>query len=197
MARAAEYVVCFTGNRTTGKSSIIAKMLDREASIDVPPTAVGAFALLKANVAGTSVTFRIWDIAGDENYASLMSMYLRNANLIVVVFALDSPSSFNDVTNWINKVRQHAPAQLPILLVGNKLDLVQTIAVSEQQAEDKAKELGAEVYRPTSAKDGSGIDGLVDDMAKQCAKWMTAKEAERKGIDISGESRGAKPSDCC
>ena len=52
-------------------------------------------------------------------------------------------------------------------LVGNKVDLEGQRQVSFEEAEKKAKEFGAVVFRETSAKSGMNIDLIFEDIARK------------------------------
>lgn len=50
-------------------------------------------------------------------------MYYRNANAAVVMFARDNHRSFKEVQRWVSELRENAPDDMIILVVGNKSDL--------------------------------------------------------------------------
>ena len=51
-----------------------------------------------------------------------------------------------------------------VVLVGTKADLGAVRQISPERAAEKAKEFDAEIYRETSAKDGTHIDSLFHDI---------------------------------
>ena len=64
----------------------------------------------------------IWDTVGMEEYSAFNKNLLRNAKVVIIVFALDSPSSFKSIYNYIEMAFECADDPI-IVLVGNKMDL--------------------------------------------------------------------------
>ncbi len=42
---------------------------------------------------------------------------------MVVVYSIDSVDSFNAVNKWMTQIRTHAPEDVKVVLLGNKIDL--------------------------------------------------------------------------
>jgi Ras-related protein Rab-11A len=61
------------------------------------------------------------------------------------------------VANWIEEVHRHTPADLPIVLVGNKSDLIDQRKVSREQATALAEQLNLS-YMETSALNASNVE---------------------------------------
>jgi hypothetical protein len=59
------------------------------------------------------VKLNVWDTAGQERFRSVSEAYFRNA---VLVFALDSESSFTDLEAWLADLHQAASPNAVILL---------------------------------------------------------------------------------
>jgi GTPase SAR1 family protein len=49
---------------------------------------------------------------------------MRNADGVILVYDINSPSSFEKVNVWLNAVRQVTKENTTIFLLGNKVDLV-------------------------------------------------------------------------
>jgi GTPase SAR1 family protein len=65
-------------------------------------------------------------------------MYFRNAVAAIVVYDVTDRLSFEHVDNWIGLIRQNAPTNICICLVGNKIDLVDEVSVTIVQGRKKA-----------------------------------------------------------
>jgi small GTP-binding protein len=71
---------------------------------------------------------QIWDTAGQELYRSLIRSYYRNVYVVILVFDLNDPESFNELLYWIHDLRMNCEEkELMFYLVGNKNDLVQKV----------------------------------------------------------------------
>jgi len=70
---------------------------------------------------------------------------------------LTKHDSFDHITNWIEEVHRHTPADLPIVLVGNKSDLVDERKVSREEATALAEQMHLS-YMETSALNASNVE---------------------------------------
>ena len=97
------------------------------------------------------------DTAGQERFKTVIPQFYRGSEGALVVFDLTKPDTFQHVSTWIDEVYRHTPADLPIVLVGNKSDLVEQRAVSREEATALAKHLNLS-YMETSALNASNVE---------------------------------------
>ena len=65
----------------------------------------------------------LWDTAGQEDYDRLRPLSYPDADVILVCFSIDSSDSFRNITDkWVPEVNHFCP-NVPVILVGNKMDL--------------------------------------------------------------------------
>ena len=64
--------------------------------------------------------------------------FLKQVSGVVLVFDVTSEESFKSLPFWMENIHENANVDVPIVLVGNKIDLVDDRKVSTQQAEDFA-----------------------------------------------------------
>ena len=115
------------------------------------------------------VSLNLWDTAGQEDYDRLRPLSYPQTDVFLACFSLVSPSSFEHISlRWYPEVSHHCPG-VPILLVGNKMDLrddpvvVQQLReqglapVSRVQGLELAKRIGAVRYLECSAKTQKGL----------------------------------------
>ncbi len=58
---------------------------------------------------------------------------------------------------WLRKIRKHADEHAEIILIGNKRDLINDVAVQAEEVEELCKSNGMEFFE-ASAKDASNVD---------------------------------------
>lgn len=64
------------------------------------------------------------DTAGQEDYDRLRPYSYPDTDVVIICFSVDNPNSLENVRlNWIPEVRYFCGNDVPILLVGNKMDL--------------------------------------------------------------------------
>lgn len=65
--------------------------------------------------------------------------------------------TFNHLASWLEDARQHANANMTIMLIGNKCDLAHRRAVSTEEGEQFAKENGL-IFMEASAKTAQNVE---------------------------------------
>jgi Ras-related protein Rab-11A len=58
---------------------------------------------------------------------------------------------------WVKKIRKHADPNVEIIILGNKTDLINSIAVQEEEADELVEMYGVQLYM-TCAKDATNVD---------------------------------------
>jgi len=99
---------------------------------------------------------QLWDTGGQERFSSIRPMYYRGSLGVVLVFDLTNSASFEHLPQWIEEVRANIKAEIPLLLVGNKSDLVDQRVVSIQEINNFTRDFNL-YYMETSAKTGEGV----------------------------------------
>ncbi|MHA2179883.1 MAG: GTP-binding protein [Promethearchaeota archaeon] len=99
---------------------------------------------------------QIWDTGGQERFSSIRPMYYRGSLGALLIFDLTNSSSFDHLPGWIEEVRANVKNEIPLLLVGNKSDLVDQRAVSLEEINNFTRDFNL-YYMETSAKTGEGV----------------------------------------
>lgn len=76
--------------------------------------------------------FQILDTAGSEQFIALREMNIKEYHVFVLIFALNSYSSFSDLSTFRNEIFKYKECP-PIVLVGNKSDLTDQRAISKEE----------------------------------------------------------------
>jgi len=109
----------------------------------------------------------ILDTAGTQQFALMRDLYLMNADGYVLVYAINSKSTFQEISevyDQIVSVKGIAPQQrLPAILVGNKSDLHESRKVSFEDGEKLAKRLNCD-FIEASAKDNVNINEIFNNL---------------------------------
>ncbi|MFX1463665.1 MAG: GTP-binding protein [Promethearchaeota archaeon] len=99
---------------------------------------------------------QIWDTGGQERFSSIRPMYYRGSLGALLIFDLTNSDSFDHLPQWIEEVRANVKSEIPLLLVGNKSDLVGQRAVSLDEINHFTRNFNL-YYMETSAKTGEGV----------------------------------------
>ena len=82
----------------------------------------------------------IWDTAGQEKYHALNKVYYNGASGALIVYDVTDRDSFNKVKTWLTELRKYLDEDTPILIAGNKCDIV-TRTIKQEEAEEYAREV--------------------------------------------------------
>ncbi|KAM9965776.1 hypothetical protein ACTFIR_005950 [Dictyostelium discoideum] len=107
---------------------------------------------------GEAVLLDILDTAGQEEYSAMRDQYVRTGDCFMIVFSIDSRTSFEEVSQLkehIERVKDRD--DVPIIIVGNKVDLESRRQVSRIEADRLARSLRVP-YIETSAKTRINIE---------------------------------------
>ncbi|NVM37040.1 MAG: GTP-binding protein [Candidatus Lokiarchaeota archaeon] len=99
---------------------------------------------------------QIWDTGGQERFSSIRPMYYRGSLGALLIFDLTNAGSFEHLPQWIEEVRANVKTEIPLLLVGNKNDLVDQRTVSLEEINNFTRNFKL-YYMETSAKTGEGV----------------------------------------
>ena len=159
--------VVLIGESGVGKTSIISQFTKGVFNIDLMSTNGATFCTKKKEFKEfkKSISFEIWDTAGQEKYRSLAKMFFKDAAVALIVYDITSKKSFDEIKNyWMNLVKENGPKQIILYIVGNKSDL--TEQVNEEEARKYAQSLGISLWL-TSAKTSTGIEELFEEIGKK------------------------------
>ncbi|CAL6022984.1 Rab1a [Hexamita inflata] len=139
------------GDVSVGKTSILYRYISNS-YYEQPSTITASFFKKKLHIPDFPTNLQLWDTAGQEKFQSITPMYYRNADIVLIVFAVDSPHSFERATVLVEEVRTKRD-KCNIILIGNKTDLENVI---KERAEEYSSVNGIKIFF-VSALTGSGV----------------------------------------
>lgn len=157
------FKIVLVGDTGVGKTSLVRRYVWGVFSEELPRTVGVDFYVKDLKVDGRDVRLVIWDLAGQGRFTFVRYVFYRGAKGAMVVFDLSREETFKAVTSWVWEVRQHCGV-IPILLIGNKLDLERR--VKREEVEKMAKQLGVDGYAEVSAKTGQGVSEAFEELAR-------------------------------
>lgn len=111
------------GDSGTGKSSLLHRFVGDTFLEDQAQTIGVEFGAKIVDLGERKIKLQIWDTAGQERYKSVTRSYYRGAMGCLIVYDITKRSSFENVEQWLDDVRQLAGNDVVIMLIGNKSDL--------------------------------------------------------------------------
>ena len=184
------------GDSKTGKTSIINRYLGQEFSIDmISNIGIDKQEVIKKMKDGNEMKIIIWDTAGQERFHSISSGTIKNSQGIIVCFALNDRSSFDNVLTWLQDVREIS-SKIPIVLFGNKCDLIEERKVTNEEAKEFADN-NEIIYFETSAKDNINIKEGFEKISEDAySKALAEEEAKIELLKKNNNNRKNKKRFC-
>lgn len=128
------------GDSGVGKSNLLSRFTRNEFNLDSKSTIGVEFATRSIQVDSKTIKAQIWDTAGQERYRAITSAYYRGAVGALLVYDISKHQTYENVTRWLKELRDHADANIVIMLVGNKSDLRHLRAVPTEEAKSFASQ---------------------------------------------------------
>lgn len=129
------FKVVLIGDSGVGKSNLLSRFTRNEFCLESKSTIGVEFATRSIQVDGKTIKAQIWDTAGQERYRAITSAYYRGGVGALLVYDITKNVTFENVERWLKELRDHADAQIVIMLVGNKSDLRHLRSVQTELAQ--------------------------------------------------------------
>lgn len=163
-----KFKIVLLGLSGVGKTSIMNRFVNGT-FYDYIDTTIGAlFFNIKHYVhEGKLIDMQIWDTAGQERYRSLIPMYARSADAILIVYDI-SDINIGDIKFWCRFiVTTFGKNDMPLVyLVGNKSDIVEIETIHQNRKlvceSLDCTQITISDHIVTSAKCNKNIDNLFN-----------------------------------
>ena len=185
------FKLTFLGDSTVGKSSILERIHRGTFDRHKDSTIGAAYVTHTCN----DILLNIWDTAGQERFMSLIPMYYRDADIVLLVFDLNNEYTIDRVEHYMVELSNRKNDLYKCIVVGNKSDLVdqteQDILDRKiKKIADNHPRINVVEYIYTSAKTNKNINELIDTITEQCKRpdMMDKKSITQAQLDLSAQN---------
>ncbi|KAI3788085.1 hypothetical protein L2E82_00735 [Cichorium intybus] len=200
------FKIVLIGDSGVGKSNILSRFTRNEFCLESKSTIGVEFASKTLEVDGKTIKAQIWDTAGQERYRAITSAYYRGAVGALLVYDITKRPTFDNLQRWLRELREHADANIVLMMAGNKSDLKHLRAVAEQEGQYLAEKEGLS-FLETSALESHNIEKafhtVLTDIYRVVSKRVLAAKEAALGlpgngttIDV-GDASGNTNRGCC
>ncbi|XP_059162134.1 ras-related protein Rab-6-like [Physella acuta] len=160
-----EIKVSILGDSDVGKTSI-ASSFNTQAPLLAPKATICCELTVKhvSYPNGDRIRYTIYDTAGQEKFHGVMANYVRNMDAVVIVYDVTNRVSFENVDRWLYFITNHLPHDVPVLLVGNKIDKTDDREVTEMEGKQRAERSNL-FFLETSAHTGERISLMFEQLS--------------------------------
>ena len=102
--------VIFLGGYGSGKTSIISRYLEGTYDIDSLPTVSATYGCKTIEINDKPIILEIWDTCGSPIFRSLNKFYIKDADVIVLVYNITRDDDFKDLQIYLEyEIRDEIP----------------------------------------------------------------------------------------
>ena len=149
------------GNQGTGKSCILNRFVNETFDENYQATIGLDFQSKNVTIHDQDVRLILYDTAGQEKFRSLIPMYIREAQIILLIYDISNRESFDSMPKWIQQILDVKNAEAVFVLIGNKIDLENERKVTFEEGKKFAEENNF-IFQEVSAKNGNNFEKLFE-----------------------------------
>jgi len=181
-----EFRIVVVGAGGVGKSALTVRFIQGNFVEKYDPTIEDSYRKL-VEVDGAACMLDIMDTAGQEEYSALRDQYMKTGQGFLLVYTITTMTSYEaagKLRTQILRIKEDHQ-DIPIMLVGNKLDLEEERSVSTEQGKSLSQRFGCG-FNEASAKTNTNVNEVFFELVRMIKKWR------EKNPDVQGPERKKK-----
>uniref|UniRef100_A0A3P9BDM2 Calcium release activated channel regulator 2A n=1 Tax=Maylandia zebra TaxID=106582 RepID=A0A3P9BDM2_9CICH len=186
------FKVVLVGNSSVGKTSLLRSFCEGRFHPSTTATVGIDYSVKTLTLDNMQVAMQLWDTAGQERYRSITKQFFRKADGVVVMYDVTVEESFKAVWPWLTNVQEAAGEGIPILLLGNKMDMDEDREVSFKEAEQLAYE-NKVMFFEVSAYTGKNVTESLTHLARV----LMEQEDRVRDTTVILSTQPVKKKACC
>ena len=185
------FKVILTGEKGSGKTSLLNRIVNNKYTEDYSPTLISNYMKVYYRVTTKKevklVTLFVWDTNGEEKYRSVTKTYFKNTNATLLLYDTTKKESFERTEFWLDLVKEELGSCAFVYLVGSKVDLTGERIVNEDEIDDLVKRNKESIKGSAlvSAKSGVGVEKLFEDLVRFLLQIADEPKMPRKTVILS------------
>ena len=158
--------IIFFGDEGVGKTTFIKKYCLGGNPIYKKTLGVQLFKLKPdMSLHGYSFNFFFWDVSVRGPMRTLIKFYYESAEGAIFMYDITNENSLNYFPDWFVDIRKYS-GNIPVLLVGNKIDLEKKHMASKNHAVILKERFGLSSLLEISVKSGENIYNMFEELIK-------------------------------
>ena len=149
--------VLLLGDPSTGKEDFVNRYISGIFQDDLNLTVGVDFYSKTQLFRGKKVKLHIWNFGAQPRFRFLLHQYCKGANGAIILYDITNRLSLKRLPDWTQIIRENA-GDIPILLVGNKLDLEKSRKVPKEEGILTARKYNLSACVELSTKTGQNVE---------------------------------------
>ena len=164
----ADIKIIIIGHCDTGKTSFCNLWVNNIFSEEYKATVMSEFSFKMYNYKGNYYKVQIWDLAGQDKNIYTSKVFTKGSHGCLILYDTQNKDSFENTIKWKKSIDDNAQfidnTPLPIVLVQNKIDLVEpeVLEGDEEELKKFVDENGFLTFTRTSCKTNQNINETMD-----------------------------------
>jgi len=182
-----EFSTVVFGAGGVGKSALTVRFVRDVFVSNYDPTIEESYRRV-LEVDGMLYSLDILDTAGTDQFIALNEMYIKDGGGFVLVFSLTQETSLREIEQLLQQIYRVKGGErnIPMVVIGTKLDLVGEREVSTEMIQEYAVRWGVPFYE-TSAKRNWNVRAGFEDLVRQMKIRYPVDLARKKRARKFGE----------
>ena len=115
---------------------------------------------------GTTYQVDFVDTAGQERFRAISVNSIKSADGIILMYDITRQKTYDDISIWMESIKENKGDNFPMILIGNKSDLEEQRAVSKEEGEELALKYKLKFFE-ISNKTGDNVKEAGLEIIKQ------------------------------
>ncbi|MFX0052187.1 MAG: Rab family GTPase [Candidatus Hermodarchaeota archaeon] len=163
--------ICSIGTYQVGKTSLIRRYAENKFETDYLPTIGVDITTKRITLNNQKIKLILVDTAGQEAFGKIRQSYYMGSAACIAVYDVTSRESFKELEYWINDFYSgDKDRNVPLSVIGNKVDLETDRKVSTEEGEEFANQNGFLFYECSAKLGGPLIPQIYSDLIQ---KYLT------------------------
>lgn len=183
------YKLILAGDGSVGKTTMAQRFLKKPFSLEYQMTMGVEYNITNVDLTQISapVQLQILDMAGQPLLKVVREPFYSEADVAIIVCDLSRPKTFNNVIDWVEEILTSVKTDIPVIIVGNKLDLYTNGRVNDsseiiEKNLTKVELTNPQIFESTksyltaSAKTGENVEAVFKIALMKAISWNAKKE---------------------
>lgn len=171
MSKPKVFKTIIAGDGGVGKTTLLHRYIEGKFIENLRMTIGVEFFLKTIEIDGIDIILQIWDFGGQQRFRFLLKNYARGAKGAFLLFDPTRPITLEKIGEWVDVCRTE-DSNLPILFIGSKSDLEESIILSDDFIANFRQKYNFFDYLRISSKTGENVDLAFRLLAKKIIHYV-------------------------
>jgi Ras-related protein Rab-18 len=171
--REGAFKLCIFGDGGVGKTTLVNRYLTKVFDESLKMTIGADFYVKDLEIDGKKVVNRIWDFGGEQRFKVLLPSFAKGADGGIFMYDITRYTSIKNIDDWLSifeKNTRDKQINIPIVMVGGKLDLQEKRSVETDDAIELSEKHNLQGYYECSSKTGDGVEDIFESITRKMMK---------------------------